>query len=296
MWNMANPNEIRQHIKAVQQTQKITRAMEMVSSNRMRKVMSQIEQTHIYFDSVQRTMKEILDTGEEIRSHPYMHQHEGAHATYIVFSSDKGMCGAYNSAVLDFAYHSIRKHERYSLITVGHTAEAYFKRFDIIPDITMLGLAQHPTLHRARELSREIMTLFDSDLTDEIYLVYTSFYGSTKNKPVGRRLLPILLDDYSAIRDAEKLSEIIYMPSREEVFDMLIPQYVIGFLFGVMAQAYASEHYARMNAMRSSNSNAQDMLKNLSIQYNLARQSAITNEISEIAGAAEILRGDEPFV
>lgn len=292
MRQMANPTEIRHHIAAVEQTRKITRAMEMVSSNRMRKVMSQIEQNHLYFDSVQRTMKEILEAEQEI-THPYMQERHGGHCTFIVISGDKGMCGAYNSNVLNFARERIESTERMSLITIGHTGEEYFRRYGIEPDITLFGIAQHPTLHRARELSREIMALFDSGLTDEIHVIFTSYYGEHKNTPVERRLLPIRLQDYSEIRNTEKLSDIIYTPSPQLVFDVLIPQYVIGILFGVMVQAYTSEHFARMNAMQSANSNAQDMLKKLKIQYNLARQSAITNEIAEITGAAEILRGDD---
>ena len=295
MSKMANPTEIRHHIGAVEQTRKITHAMEMVSSNRMRKVMSHIEHNQAYFDSVQRMMKEILDADVGI-AHPYMQEHTGGHCTFIVISGDKGMCGAYNSNVLDFARKRIEACPRHSIITIGHTAEDYFNRNNMWPDISLFGIAQHPTIHRARELAREVISIFDSDLTDEIHVIFTSFYGETKGTPVERRLLPILLADYSDIRDTEKLSEIIYTPSPRVVFDMLIPQYVIGILFGVMVQAYASEHFARMNAMNSATSNAQDMLKELTTKYNLARQSTITNEIAEITGAAEILKGDGSVV
>jgi len=105
------------------------------------------------------------------------------------------------------------------------------------------------------------------------------------------RLFPIRLHDYDDVSDAEALREILYHPSAQTVLDILVPQYTIGLVFGVMVQAYASEHYSRMNAMRSATSNAQDMLSELNTQYNLARQSAITNEIAEITGAAEVMLG-----
>ncbi|NLT13531.1 MAG: ATP synthase F1 subunit gamma [Clostridiales bacterium] len=290
---MASPTEIRHHIAAVDQTKKITGAMEMVSSTRMKRVMSHIEQNRRYFDSVQQTMKKLLTTSQGV-SHPYLRGvPENGHCAYIVISGDKGLCGSYNHNILQFALANIRQHEKHSVITIGNTAEDFFRSLGVIPDITLLGIAQDPALARARILIRDIMNIFESGETDEVRVVYTSFYGETKNQPVMRRLLPILLDDYAEISGAETLSEIIFHPSPQEVFDLLVPQYILGILFGVMVQAYASEHFARMNAMHNSTTNAQEMLKTLRTKYNMARQSAITNEIAEITGAAEILRKGE---
>ena len=290
---MASPTEIRHHIAAVQQTKKITGAMEMVSSTRIKRVMSHIEQNRRYFDNVQRTMKELLATSGEV-SHPYLREvPENCHCTYIVISGDKGLCGSYNHNVLNLAYEKIMARPKHSIITIGNTAEDFFRSKGMIPDITLLGIAQDPALSRARMLIRDIMNIYDSGETDEIQIIYTSFYGNTKGKPLARRLLPIRLADYVEIRDAEQLSEIMFHPSAQEVFDLLVPQYILGILFGMMVQAYASEHFARMTAMHNSTTNASDMLKSLQTKYNMARQAAITNEIAEITGAAEILRGGD---
>lgn len=287
---MASTTEIRHHIAAVEQTMKITGAMEMVSSTRIKRVMSHIEQNRRYFEYVQRTMKEILISSKDV-SHPYLSDiPEDSHCTFIVISSDKGLCGSYNSAVLQTALKDIKEHPNHSIMTIGNSAEDFFKSRSMKPDMTISGIAQDPALPRARNLVRDIMRLYDSGETNEIRIVYTSFYGETKNKPVVRRLLPISLEDYNCVTECQRLSEIMYHPSAQEVFDLLIPQYILGILFGVMVQAYASEHFARMNAMHSATTNAQDMLKMLRTKYNMARQSAITNEIAEITGAAEILR------
>ncbi len=147
---------------------------------------------------------------------------------------------------------------------------------------------QDPSLSNARKLAFDIFDLYDDDLTDEVYIIYTSFYGASKNKPVIRRLLPIVRGDYEQI-EAHEMSDILYEPSAQELFSLLVPQYVIGILFGALVQAYAAEHFARMNAMQSATKNADEMLKKLQTQYNMARQAAITQEISEIAGAAEAL-------
>ena len=292
---LSTPNEIRHHIAAVEQTRKITGAMEMVASNRMRRVMNHIEQNNKYFDYVQKTMKQILSSDENI-SHEYLRERPGNNTTYIVISGDKGLCGSYNSAVLELALSRYQESPENTLITVGNTAEDFFLRRGIIPEITLLGIAQDPTLARTRVFSREVMRIYDEELTDEVRVIYTSFYGESKNTPVERRLLPLMLQDYDDITDVPVLYDIEYHPSKQVVFDMLVPQYVLGILFGVTVQAYASEHYARMNAMRSATLNAKEMMDDLKTRYNMARQSAITNEISEITGAAEILRnGDSTY-
>jgi F-type H+-transporting ATPase subunit gamma len=264
--------------------------MEMVSSTRMKRVMSHIEQNRRYFDNVQRTMKEILATSGDVSHHYLREVPEDAHCVFIVISGDKGLCGSYNHNVLNLANEKINARLNHSIITIGNTAEDFFRAKGITPDIALLGIAQDPSLSRARVLVREIMDIYDSTHLEEVQIIYTSFYGETKNKPVSRRLLPIRLDDYTDISDADTLSEIIYHPSAQEVFDLLVPQYILGLMFGLMVQAYASEHYARMNAMHNSTTNAQEMLKTLRTKYNMARQSAITNEIAEITGAAEILK------
>jgi F-type H+-transporting ATPase subunit gamma len=173
---------------------------------------------------------------------------------------------------------------------MGHTAEEFFLMRGMTPDIAFLGIVQDPTLAKAREVARELTYLYENKLTDDLRVIYTSFYGSARGTPVEFRLLPVRLHDYDDVTDAESLQEIMYHPSAQTVLDILVPQYVIGLIFGVMVQAYASEHFARMNAMHSSTSNAQEMLDLLRTQYNLARQSAITNELAEITGGAEALR------
>jgi len=291
---MQKANEIREHISAIEQTRKITGAMEMISSNRMRQVMGHIEHNRRYFTYIRRTMKEILISSQDVY-HPFLIDRDRKHRTYVVISGDKGFCGAHNSTVLNFALERFRKYPGSGLITLGHTAESFFRSHDIIPDDCLTGIVQDPTLPRARELARELTYLYENEKTDEIYVIYTSFYGETKRQPVEAHLLPVMPYDYGDIRDAELLDGIIYHPSAQVVLDLIIPQFIVGLLFGIMVQAYASEHYSRMTAMRSATSNAKEMIDKLKTQYNLARQSAITNELSEIADAAEILKGDQLY-
>ena len=287
---MANTNEIRHHISAVEQTSKITGAMEMVSSNRMRRVMSHIDYNREYFEHIRRAMREILSAAEGL-TNPYLTTRPEGRRTYVVFTSDKGLCGSYNSAVLELAEQCLAEYPGSSVITVGNIGEEYFRRAGRPADISLLGIVQDPTMKTARRMSQDILELYDNKFTDELHFIYTSFYGETKSQPVELRMLPIVREDYEDVESLHNDSSIIYHPSPEAVFDELVPQYILGLTFGIMVQAYASEHYARMNAMHASTQNANDMLKGLRTQYNLARQAAITNELSEITGAAEILRG-----
>ena len=289
---MHGPNKIRHHISAIEQTKKITGAMELISSNRMRQVMGHISHNRRYFKYIRTTMKELLTSTEEV-SHPFLYESPDSRCTYVVISGDKGLCGSHNAAVLSYALGRFEETPGATLITVGHTAEAFFLARGITPDITLLGIVQDPTLTRAREVARELTDMYANMLTDEIKVIYTSFYGETKSKPVEFRLLPVKLHDYEDLREAETLDKIIYHPSAQMLLDLMIPQYLIGLIFGVMVQAYAAEHFARMTAMHSATTNASDMIDRLRTQYNLARQSAITNEIAELAGANEVLRGDE---
>lgn len=286
---MQSANEIRHRMFAVEQTKKITGAMEMVSSNRIKQVMGHIDQNRLYFSNIRRTMKDLLLSARNV-SHPYFAERSRGQNTFIVISGDKGLCGSHNSAVLNYALNRLNEIPGSTLVTLGNTAEAFFTQRGIIPDIVFQGIVQDPTLTRAREIARELTYLYEAELTDDIRVIYTSFYGSSKGKPVEFRLLPVILHDYDDVGATGLGQDMIYHPSAQEVLDILVPQYTIGLIFGVMVQAYASEHYARMNAMHAATSNAQEMLGILHTQYNLARQSAITNEIAEITGAAEVLK------
>ncbi|MEZ4358119.1 MAG: ATP synthase F1 subunit gamma [Eubacteriales bacterium] len=291
---MQNANEIRSHINAVAQTRKITNAMQLVASSRMKRVLQQIGYNQKYLSRVRSTMKHILQSSKDV-THQYL-KSRGDKRTYIVISGDKGMAGAYNANILSFSWKEMSKHPGSALISVGTMASNFFRERGIDPDIELIGITQNPTLYSAREIAFDILDFYDGKLTDEVYIIFTP-YGVSQNSPIMYRLLPILLSDYvEKEEDAVHAEDIIYIPSSRELFDLLVPQYLIGVVFGSLVHAYASEQFARMNAMQSATRNADEILKKLKMQYNLARQTAITQEITEITGAAEVLRdGDNNY-
>lgn len=286
---MQNLNEIRHHIRAIEQTRKITNAMHLVSTARMKRVMPHVEYNRLYFSRVQAAMQDILSSGDGLE-HPYLAEPGGARTTYIVISGDKGMAGGYNSSLLNFAWERIQSSSEKDrhLIAAGITASRFFKSKGVIPDTEVYGVSQDPSLLNARHMTQDIFKLYDQGQADQVFVIYTAFFGTAKFYPRIRRLLPIQMSSYP-LPLSSHASPMIYHPSPEEVFRLLVPQYTIGILFGALVQSYASEHCARMNAMQSATENADKMLKRLRIQYNMARQAAITQELSELVGAFEAL-------
>ena len=283
---MENMNEIRQHIRAVTQTKKITNAMHLVSSARMKKVMHHVEYNRRYLSHVHSAMNHILASPGEV-THPYLQDRGQKRSTYVVISGDKGLVGSYNADVLHFALRHIRKHKDCHVVAVGITAAQFFKKNGIVPDIEVIGASQDPSLYNARHMTQDLFRLYDSGLTDNVYIIYTQFVSSIKWMPHMEQLLPVPTDE-EALKTITS-TEMIYHPSPEEMLNLLIPQYTMGILFGALVQSYASEHCARMNAMRSASNNADELLGQLQTQLNMARQSAITQELSEITGAAMAL-------
>ncbi len=284
---MENVSEIRHHISAVSETRKITNAMQMVSSARMKKFARYIPYNQVYYEKLQKTMKDILMSSSGI-SHPYLERHRGHRRSYIVMAGDKGMAGSYNEEVLDFAYKEIIKYPGSRIAAVGVMANEYFRRKGIVPDREVVGMAQNPSLYNAMELAEEAIELFDTGEIDEICVIYTVYSdkGRIINRPYMGRVLPIRPSDFTDVESSNELHDVIYSPSPQEVFDQLVPQFITSRIFGALVQSYAAEHFARMNAMQSATKNADELLKKLALNLNMARQTQITQEIAEISGGS----------
>lgn len=281
---MQNTNEIKYHMSAVAETRKITSAMNLISSARLQKVMKHIYYNNEYLSRVQSSMKHMLSSPRPV-DHSYLKTGVGKRRLYIVVAGDKGMVGSYNSDVLNFALKETEPFDDIMLATIGLVAGDFFRSKGIKPDIEIPGLSQNPTLYNARELMREIVDLYSTDEVRSVYFIYTTFTMESASKPVIDRFLPLRIHDYEDIKLSEPNREILYVPSATEVFEKLVPQYLVGIIFGALVQSHASEHFARMSAMQSATDNADKLLKKLKLKYNTARQSAITQEIAEISGS-----------
>ncbi len=290
---MSNLNEVRQHIGAVSQTRKITNAMYLLSTSRMRRAILHADYNHEYFIRVRTSMRGILARSESV-SHPYLVEHpKEERAAFIVIAGDKGLCGSYNENVLNLAYERMQQYQKCYLATIGIVATQFFIKKGITPDMEYLGVAQNPTLTDARRIVEQVFDIYDAGTMDQVFIVSTRFINSMVQKPHCARLLPLEMADYIDIEtEVEEHGDLLFLPSDQAAFDMLVPQYAIGLLYGSLVQAIASEHSARMNAMQQATKNADDMIKRLNKEYNTARQFAVTQEIVEIVGAANAMEGN----
>jgi len=283
---MPKANEIRHHINAVAETRKITNAMQLVATARAKKVIPKMEYNRLFLAQVQSVMKDLL-LSPHLADHPYLMWHSHRRRTYIVVSADKGMAGAYSSSLLHFAWKEIsekvKAREDMHLISVGLMGDAFFRARGVAPDLQLAGVTQDPSLYNARQLAEYVMELYDNKETDQVFIIYTPFLGGAAGAPIIHRVLPLRISDFVGVDSTEQPHEILYHPDEAQVFNELVPQFLVGYLFGALMHAYASEHTARMTAMQSATRNADEMLGKLRQEYNLARQAAVTQEIAEIS-------------
>ena len=288
---MASGKEIRDHIKSVQQTLKITNAMYLISSANLRRARKQLNDVLPYFTKIYNTIADILQRSPEL-SHPYFDRRlhiprDERKIGYLIITGDKGLAGAYNHNVLQLAEERMQRTKNPRLYVLGQVGRAYFSERDLPMEPPFPFSVQDPTIAHARSISEEMVERFHKQELDEVHLIYTEMVTPLELQVKELRLLPLVRKDFPRIETDEKFQRVMdYVPSVEAVLDNIIPGYVKGMIFGGLVESFCSEQNARMTAMQTANDNASDMLKKLSLSYNQARQSAITQEITEIVGGS----------
>ena len=286
---MNNTNEIKQRLKAVSETRQITNAMYLLSSSRMKKAMQNIDFNLFYMKRLRATIKDILSKAKRNNIHDkFIDDNGSGSAVFVVITSDKGLCGVYNSAVIHEALSKMKDYDEPLVISLGLMGDRLLKNAGITPEFSWYGASQHPTLNLAEQVANKLIELYLTNDYHEVYIVYTEFVNSSVQTPKCVRLLPLLRRDYTDVSyEYNYQAQAIYEPSIEKVFEHLVYQYITGFMYDVFMQSSASENIARMTAMQNATRNADEMTAALSAQLNAARQLQITNEITEIAAACE---------
>ena len=288
---MSRANEIKQHLKGVEQTRQITNAMYLLSTSRMKKSMENIDFNLLYLKNLRTAINNVITTAANNNLRNKFTEDNGlGSAVVVVVTSDKGLCGGYNSAVAEKAFEELKRHKSPAVISLGLIGDEICKSKGIPVLHSWYGASQHPTRRLAAQVAGRLIPLYLTDDYHEIYIVYTEYVNSAVQRPVCRRLLPLLEEDFGDIvREAGAgESQTIFEPSARVVFDYLVTQYVTGFMYDVFMQSATSENIARMTAMQNATRNADEMIKHLSEQLNAERQLQITNEITEISAAAEL--------
>ena len=288
---MASSKLLKERIESIQDTRKITNAMYLIASTKLRKARAELDRTRPYFDALRSEIKRVFRTVEGVESRYFYpgddHPLRGTYA-YLVITADKGLAGMYNQNVLREAQRLLNEHADAKLFVVGEYGRQYFAHHQIPVERSFLYTAQNPTMQRAREISSTLLDFYDSGQVQKIFVIYTDMKNAMTEEAKSTRLLPFHRQTFAS-RPEEKAvkTPFRFEPSIETVLDTLIPSYVSGFLYSALVDSFCSEQNARMTAMRTANDNAEALLATLSSDYQRLRQAEITQEITEItAGAA----------
>lgn len=295
---MANASQIQSRMKSIQDTMKITNAMYMISSTKLRKARKSLEETETYFYTLQSMISRILrhlpESDVKI-DNPFFDTREKKDSQdkvrgMIVVTADKGLAGSYNHNVLKKAQEIMDMGGKWKLFVVGELGRQYYAAKGIHVASHFHYTAQNPTLHRARIISETVLEQFRQEKLDEVYLIYTAMKNSITTEAQVMRLLPMVAADYvpQGAKDAGiHQEELVMQPSPKAVLQNIIPDSIMGYVYGGLVESFCSEQNARMMAMEAANKSASAMIHDLSIEYNRVRQAMITQEITEVIAGAK---------
>lgn len=292
---MANIREIQSRMKSIQDTMKITNAMYMISSTKLRKTRKNLDETEQYFFTLQTLLARIMRHLPDMENKYFDERPEKPDSEkvtgIIVVTADKGLAGAYNHNILKMAQEEMEKHQKCRLFVVGELGRQYYAARNIKVAEHFNYTAQNPSLHRARVISETVLEQFVSGELDEAYIIYTEMKNSITTEAKKLKLLPLVgehIEDRSEqLGIVHYNDDITLVPSPEAVIDNVVPDCIMGYVYGALVESFCSEQNSRMLAMEAANKNAQTMLHDLSIQYNRVRQAMITQEITEVIAGAK---------
>jgi F-type H+-transporting ATPase subunit gamma len=282
---MANLKDIRDRIKSVKSIQKVTKAMKMVAAAKMRRAQERMEQSRPYSNSLAEVIQHLLpDVEREML--PLLDIRDVKRKAYVVVSADRGLAGAFNTNILKIAQKEIDDFgkENVDLFCIGKKSRDHFKRRDYNIIESHVEFWAEMEFENAMMIGRSIIDHFTSGQVDEIHVVYNYFLNIAHQEVKSESLLPLVYESVEGVTHNR-----LYEPSKEELVTSLIPRHLNVQIWKYLLESYASEQAARMLSMENATSNAQDMIKDLTLQFNKARQAAITTEMLEIVGGAEAL-------
>ena len=294
---MPSSKLLKERIESIQDTMKITNAMYLISSSKLRKARQNYQNVLPYFTRMRDTISRVVPHLPDEPVHPFFHEREKENPirAYVVLTADKGMAGAYNQNLLKFLKEQCGSDPNARFYVIGQTGyRALLHKDPRLVEEFHYG-ATAPTLQRARDITVDAIDDFKSGKLDEIYLIYTKIQNALTSEPVMERLLPL---DREHLKPAPKglgdpRGEVEMFPDANTVFEQTAPIYMHGMIFGAMTESFCAEQSARMTAMDSATKSANDMIHELQLEYNRTRQGSITQEITEIIGGAAAVQSNE---
>ena len=273
--------EIKNRIRSMESTKQITKAMEMVAASKLRRAQAQVLNSRPYFETLHATINEIADTNTDFSS-PYLVQRPVKRIAYVVIAGDRGLAGGYNSNVLKLCYAEMEG-KNVTVLPIGKKAAEFFRsrKVEILSENYLE--AEDMSVGDCFTVAKTLCKAYLAGEFDEIRIGYTNFVSVLSQTPATLKMLPLLRQETQTKKVS---SDIVYEPDSTEVFHAIIPEYVGGILYGALCESRASEQAARRTAMDSATQNADDMIADLSLKFNRARQAAITQEITEIVAGS----------
>ena len=293
---MASMRDIKRRKGSIQSTQQITKAMKLVSTVKLQRAKQRAEQSKTYFDCMYETVNSVLKKTSGMQ-HRYLRSGDSSRKAVIVITSNRGLAGGYNSNVVKLITRGDLQKEDLDLYCIGKKGKDTLGRYGYHIAWEDSEIIEEPAYADAMQLSKKLLDEFAAGNIGEIYLAYTYFKNTVVHIPKLMKLLPVEAgadkpaeDMENGVQEEKKLSiPMNFEPNDEEALDLLIPKYVTSLIYGALVEAVASENGARMQAMDSATSNAEEMISNLTLQYNRARQGSITQELTEIIAGAEAI-------
>ncbi|WP_153730370.1 ATP synthase F1 subunit gamma [Sporosarcina obsidiansis] len=284
---MASLREIQSRITSTKKTSQITKAMQMVSASKLNRAEVNAKKFVPYMDKVEEVVGAIAAVTKD-SGHPLLTARPVKKTAYIVVTSDRGLVGGYNAHIFRAVTRAIEKRHKSKdevvIIAIGRKGYEFFSRLGYKIEESLIGLSDHPRFEEVKDIANRAVGMFTEGVYDEVYLYYNHFISAISNEATERKLLP--LTDISSV---SATSSYEFEPSAEAILETLLPQYTESLIYGAVLDGKASEHASSMTAMKTATDNASELIDSLTLQFNRARQAAITQEITEIvAGVAAL--------
>lgn len=284
---MASLREIETRINSTKKTSQITKAMQMVAAAKLNRAEMNAKAFVPYMEKIQEVTQSIAAGSNEVE-HPMLLSRPVKRTGYLVITGDRGLCGPYNSNVLRKVYNTIQeKHQsndEFVIIAIGKMGRDFFQNRGMNVILEMHGLPDQPSFTNIAEITSKAVGMFSDGTFDELYMFYNHFVSAMTQEVTKTKVLPL-----TNLDESQQVNSYEYEPSAEEILEILLPQYAESLIYGALLDAKASEHAATMTAMKSATDNAMDIIDDLTLQFNRARQAAITQEITEIVSGASAL-------
>jgi F-type H+-transporting ATPase subunit gamma len=284
---MASLRDIKTRINSTKKTSQITKAMEMTSAAKWNRGVMNAKSFVPYMEKIQEVTASVA-MGSKGINHPMLTSRPVKKTGYIVMTSDRGLAGAFNSNVIRRVYQTIqsrhKSNDEFAIIAIGRVARDFFAKRGMNVALEIVGVSDQPSFIDIKDITSSTVGMFADGTFDELYVYYSHYISAISQEVTEKKLLPL-----TDITTSSKLTSYEFEPSAEEILEVLLPQYAESLIYGALLDSKASEHAARMTAMRNATDNAKELIRNYTLSYNRARQAAITQEITEIVGGAAAL-------